>query len=218
LLVGCAISGLALLPAARLRFAEPVSVERRVYRWNPFLIRFLAAIAIWNLATGAFNPFFNAYFSRQLGAPVERIGVLFSVAQLAQVVALLFAPAVLRRLGLVAGIASMQLATAAALAGLGASGSQTSAALAYTGYMAFQWMSEPGLSSLLMANVRPAEQSGASALNYFAIFSFQALAGAVAGSALAGFGYPAVLGAAAAVASAAGLLFWRLLGRFEAGK
>jgi hypothetical protein len=33
---------------------------------KPSKSMFLAGIAVWNLATGAFNPFFNAFFARHL--------------------------------------------------------------------------------------------------------------------------------------------------------
>jgi apolipoprotein N-acyltransferase len=76
-------------------------------------------------------------------------------------------------------------------------------------------MSEPGIFSLLMGRVRTEEQSGASALNFFAGFSVQAIAVIWAGSAYARFGYPPVLGAAACLAIIAALLFGLLLRRFE---
>ncbi len=211
MLIGCALSAAALIPVARLRFTDAPQREGRVYPRSPFLLRFLAAIAVWNLAVGSFNPFFNAYFSRYLHTPVERIGAIFSGAQLAQVLAVLAAPAVFKRLGLVAGIAVMQLAAGAALGALAASPAQAAAAVGYIAYMAAQWMSEPGLFSLLMNRIAPAEQQGASALNYLVVFSSQAIAGALAGAAFARFGYPPVLAAAAGVALSAGLLFRRLL-------
>ena len=73
--------------------------------------------------------------------------------------------------------------------------------------MVFQFMSEPGLYSLLMSGVTKEEQSGASSLNFLVMCSVQTVAVTLAGSAYARFGYPPVLGAAACVALVAALLF-----------
>ena len=78
------------------------------------MLRYLIPFAIWNLATGSFNPFFNAYFAR-LGYGDARIGAAFSTAQLAQVATVLLAPLVFRKAGLVNGIAWMMAATAVGL-------------------------------------------------------------------------------------------------------
>jgi len=144
--------------------------------------------------------------------PVPRIGVVFSLAQLSQVLAVLLAPLIYRKFGLVTGIIYTQLATALALACLAAARVASAAAFIYVGYMAFQWMSEPGMYSLLMNEVLPAERSSASALNFFVISLATAIAAASAGQGFARFGYPAVIGITAVVAALAALLLWLLLG------
>ena len=143
LLIGSGIAALGALPALRLKFQASPKAEKRAYPRSMFiLVCFLTALFVWSMATGAFNPFFNAYFSQYLHMSVERIGLVFSYSQLTQVVAMLLAPAVIRKLGVVKGVASMQVATAAML-GLLAIGftGPTAAALLYSAYMAFQYMS-----------------------------------------------------------------------------
>jgi len=105
----------------------------------------------------------------------------------------------------------MMAATACGLGGLAAQPG-AAAVLAYVAYMAFQWMSEPGLSTLLMNQVAERERGGASALNYLVAFSAQALAAWGSGALLARFGYGAVLAGAAGLALAAAGLFQVLLG------
>jgi len=73
-------------------------------------------------------------------------------------------------------------------------------------------MSEPGLFSLLMSRVAPAEQPGASALNFLVISLAQSFAVAASGAALVRFGYGVVLTANAALALVAALAFCLLLG------
>jgi MFS family permease len=211
LLVGSGIAALGALPAFRLKFQVSPKAEKRAYPRSTFVVCFLTALFVWSMATGAFNPFFNAYFSQYLHMSVERIGVVFSYSQLTQVVALLLAPAVIRKVGAVRGVGSMQVATAAMLGLLALGLPAPTAALFYTAYMSFQYMSEPGLFSMLMSRVKPSERSGASALNFLVISGAGSLSALMSGAAIARFGYSAVLATAAVLAMVAAALFWTLI-------
>jgi hypothetical protein len=92
----------------------------------------------------AFAPFFNVYFSQYIHLPMQKIGFVFAISQLSQVLAILFTPLIFRKFGLVTGIVYMQIATAVALGALAGVRSVSTAAFAYVIYMSFQWMSEPG--------------------------------------------------------------------------
>ena len=210
LLLASGLAALAIWPALHLRPGAPAPEGTRIYPRDPFLVRYLVPFALWNLATGSFNPFFNAYFAR-LQFSVERIGMVFSAAQFTQVVSALLAPLVFKRAGLTAGIVWMMVATACGLGGL-AMQPGAAAALAYVAYMACQWMSEPGLTTLLMNHVPERERGGASALNYLVAFSAQALAAWGGGMLLSRFGYGAVLAGAAGLAVVAAGLFQVLVG------
>jgi predicted MFS family arabinose efflux permease len=124
---------------------------------------------------------------------------------------LLAAPAVLRALGRVPGIAAMQLGMAAMLLLLAARPSAMLAAAVYAGYMSFQVMTEPGTFTLLMEGVKEGERAGASALNFLAMSGPQAASAAIAGMAVTHFGYQPVLATASAIAAVAAFLFWRLM-------
>jgi predicted MFS family arabinose efflux permease len=215
LLIASGITAVALWPTSRLRFTRPPAPEKKFYHLNPFLRRYLPAIAIWTLATGAFSPFANVYFSQYLRMPVARIGTVFSASQFSQVIAILAAPLIFRKFGLIAGIMYMQIATAVALGCLSVVQGAASAGLVYVGFMAFQWMSEPGMYSLLMNEVTPGERSSASAMNFLVISAANAIAAFASGSAFAHFGYPAVLTMAAGVAFVAALVFRLSLGGRE---
>jgi predicted MFS family arabinose efflux permease len=194
----------ALIPALGLKSGPAAAPGERIYPRGPFLWRFLAAFAVWHLATGAFNPFNNLYLAR-LKFSVADIGKIFSASQLVQVIAVLFAPLVIRRLGLVTGIVCMMAATAFTLAGLATEPPGAQAILVYAAYMAAQWMSEPGLNTLLMNHVGEKERSGASALNYLVAFSAQAAAAFAGGALFEHYGFgPVLIGAAAA----GGLAAW----------
>ncbi|MGC4054077.1 MAG: MFS transporter [Paludibaculum sp.] len=213
LLASCLLVILAAWPVSRLRLssAEASAAPPRIYPRNPVVWRYLAALVVWNLATGAFNPFFNAYFTSKLHADVSGLGSIFATSQFAQAAAMLSAPLLLRRLGLIPGIVAMQVAAATGLLGLAWAASPGMGAVLYVAYMAAQWMSEPGMYSVLMNPLSKEEMAGAAALNMMAILLAQLLAASAAGLAITRFGYSATLGGAGVVGAAAAMLFWILL-------
>jgi predicted MFS family arabinose efflux permease len=211
LFAACVFVLISMFVVRRVKVSDAREPAVRKFRWpSGRVLRFLAAMLVWNLGTGAFNPFFNVFFARQMGMAVEQIGSIVSVSQIAQIVAILASPLVFRRLGLVRGIASMELATGLSLAGLAAVGGPTGAAVGYVAYMMTQYMSEPGMFTFLMQTAPPGERGSASALNFLVSFGGQAIAAAVAGQMLATFGYPPLLLGAACICGVAALLFWRL--------
>ncbi|MBV9885854.1 MAG: MFS transporter [Acidobacteria bacterium] len=193
LLFACALTAVGLLPLSRIKFSAAPPMEKKIYPSGRFIRRYLAVIALWTLATDAFDPFFNVYFSQHLHMPVQEIGSLFSYAQLAQVICIMASPVVFQKFGMVEGIAYMQIAAAVALGVLATCSRAPAAALVYVGYMAFHWMTEPGMMLLLMNRVAPNERTGASALNFLVINIAGAVATAAAGAAFSKFGYPPVL-------------------------
>jgi len=213
--IGCAIVLLGLVPSAQLRLRAPLSPLRKDWRLRrppPQVVYFLAAAAVWNLGTGAFNPFFSAFFAR-LHMPVQRIGMVFSLSQLGQAFAILAAPLVFRATGLIRGISRMQLLSGIALACIAAAGGPGTAALAYGAYMAVQNMSEPGMLTYLMDCVPESERSGVSALNFLVASCAQAIAASISGVLLRRLGYPPVLMLAAVLCAIAGVLVRLLLAK-----
>jgi predicted MFS family arabinose efflux permease len=117
-----------------------------------------------------------------------------------------------RRFGLVTAMAGAQVLIALLLAGLAGTSAVVPASILYVAYTGLLWMSEPGLFTLLMSRVSPAEQAGASALNFLVISLGQAGAVAAAGASFVRFGYPRALLAMAVIALGSSFLFHRLLG------
>ena len=206
LLFGCAMVVLALLPLSQLQLEASPVAEPAFRRPSPLLIRFFGAMVVWNLATGAFNPFFSAYFVH-LNFSTERIGGLFSSVHLVQAVAMLAAPIAIHRLGLARGISILQGATALSLAGLAMWTGAAQTSFAYGSYVVFQYMSEPAVFALLMNSVPMTKRAGVSALNMMVIFAAQAAAASMAGVLITRFGYPPVLLAASLTCVAASILF-----------
>ncbi|MGA2535250.1 MAG: MFS transporter [Terracidiphilus sp.] len=223
LLFSCFIASIGLVPLLRLRFPLKSSAHQcpeapqsqnmtslRGWRLSPFLRRFLFSMALWTAALAAFTPFSNVYLAKDLHIPMTQIAFIFSAAQVLQLSSGLLSPAVFRRLGLVTGIVSMQVATATALLGLAWAHNRTLAVFLFLSYSATQWMSSPGLYNLLMTAVPDHERNSASAMTMFCNALFQSFATMAAGLLFVQFGYPHVLAGVAAMALVAALLF-RLL-------
>lgn len=217
LLIACVVIVLAAWPMSRVRLEPTPRRQRALYPRNPFFWRFLPAVAAWSLVTGGFSPFFNAYFSQRLHMPVERIGAMYSLSELSAVLAILAAPWLFRRIGLVKGVMFTQIAAGISLVSLAVMANRFWATAFYTAFSAFEWMNEPGIFTLLMSRVRAEERTGASALMFLVISLSQAAAAALAGWGFTRFGYPAVMFATAGAALLAAILFGQLLGKSEAG-
>lgn len=212
LLFGCAMVVFALWPLSRLKIDVVPASEPVFRRPSPLLLKFFAAVIVWNLGTGVFNPFFSAFFVH-LQMSTERIGVMFSSVHVIQALAMLGAPFVIQRLGLVRAVSTLQFATALSLAGLAMFSGATPAFFAYGAYMVSQYMSEPGVFALLMNSVPVEQRGGVSALNMMVIFGSQAAVASVSGVLITHLGYPPVLVGAAVICAAAALLFRGLLAK-----
>jgi predicted MFS family arabinose efflux permease len=213
LLIGCSLVAVGALLVSRVDLASAEVGETRLYPRKPILWRLLLVISAFQLGTGAFNPLYTAFLSSQAKLPVERIGSVFAASQFAQVIAILLAPLVIRKLGLNTAIASMLAATGFALLFLGSGVAGTLAVSTLITYMCFQYMSEPGTYSMLMSLVAPAERKGASMLNFLIVNSAQAIAAFAAGFAITRLGYGPVLEIAGGLVLCAALLFRVLIPR-----
>ena len=216
LLLACAVVFLAAIGLVRLRPEEKPNHERHEKVLSSFLVRFLAAIAVWNFAISFFTPFANVYLARRMGLSTASIGVIYTASQLLQVAAVLVAPLVYRRSGLVLGIAITQLGTALAIWGLSLSDGSSRAIGAYLALTALQWMSGPGITTLLMNHTPEANRANAAAMNTVVSLAAQAAASAVGGRAFDHFGYSAPLAVDGCVAAIASLILFAMLGHEKA--
>jgi MFS family permease len=213
LLLSCAIVALGIWPAAKMKLIRSQIPARSRPLLSPFLLRFLPAIAVWSLVTGSFSPFATVYFSSHLHMSLPEVGTVFSFSQLAQVAAVLTAPLVLRKWGMITGIVSMQFVTALCLFSLALVHLPMQAGFIYIGFTAFQYMNEPGTYSLLMNGVAEEDRGGAAASNSLVMSSVQMAGAFLAGQVFERFGYASSLTGIGIIALIAAALFWILLGR-----
>jgi MFS family permease len=211
LLLGSGTALLSPLLLMRVPLARAEDTGAKVFPRSAFVNRYLLALAVWSLGVGAFNPFFTAYFSRQLQMSVPRIGIVYSVTQFAELGALLLAPAVMRRFGIVPGISMMQAGAALSLALLATGPPTLAAGVIYAMFGSFQVMFEPATFTLLMSRVEEHQRAGASSLNFFVTSASQAASSAVAGMSIVHFGYRPLLIFASVATAFAAWLFHRLL-------
>lgn len=200
-----AIVGVLFTAALPERSSPPVS--RAAPFFSPALKRFLPAVAAWGFVTGAFSPFANVYFAQHVHMKLVHIGNVFSVSQLFQVLAVLIAPALFRRAGISKTIFYAQIAVCACLLVLSGTGGALVAGWVYILLTGAQWMSEPGIYSMLMSLVPQEERSGAAASMALVLGCVQLVAATCAGWSYTNFGYPLALDLLAGVAVLAGLLF-----------
>jgi predicted MFS family arabinose efflux permease len=207
LIVGTILLTSALIPISRLRFTVVAPLVRNIYPRSRFIVRYLAALALWMLATGLFNPFANVYLTRIWHLNVTSIGRVSAYSHGMQVAGMLASPILLRRLGAGRGIALTQIAAAGALGLIGIASGSTVAAVLYVGYMCLQYAGEPGLFHLLMSGVEKRERNGASAMHFLISSVAGSIAALAGGAAIGKFGYGPVLGVAALLAAIAAVLF-----------
>jgi predicted MFS family arabinose efflux permease len=204
LIASSALAALGLFAILRLRLPLPPSVGSaepglrragwlRSFRAGAFLWRFLPCMALWTALLGAFTPFANVYLSRDLHIPLTRIGLIFSVVQVVQLCSGLLVPMLVRRLGMMNAIVATQLGTAVFLALMAGTQKAGVAIALYLAFSATQWMSSPGLYTLLMNETAEDQRSSASALVMFCNNLASSATTAGAGILLTRFGYTPVL-------------------------
>ena len=212
LLAACAIAMLGIWPISRLKLGV---AEERPMRPNailhPFLRRFLPPFALWSIVTGAVTPFAAVYLHQELHVRLTHVGVIFSAAQLSQFVAVLLAPLLLRRLGPITGIICTQLATGVAIFALSQTQNSSSAIALYLAFTGLQFMSGPGIYSLLMNQFTEGDRSTASAVQNMVGATAQGFVAVVAGMLVVSYGYPVLFMGTAGTAVAAALLLYALL-------
>jgi MFS family permease len=213
LLLACGVAMLGILPILRLRLGPAESAEKRTSRLvHPFLYRFLPPFFLWSVVTGSFTPFAAVYLQQHLKIPLTRVGVVFSASQLAQLAGALLAPFFFRKFGTVVGIMCMQLATGVAVLALGCTQNVPAAVFFYLGFTSLQFMSGPGIYSLLMSRIPEEDRSTASAIQNMTGALSHAGVAVITGLMIVRYGYPRVLAGNAGVAVAAALLLYLLLG------
>ncbi|MCL2659153.1 MAG: MFS transporter [Acidobacteriaceae bacterium] len=212
LLVSCSIVALGFWPLRKLHLGSYSIVRRPRLQLSSFLLRYLAAVAVWSFVTGSFSPLATVYLMHRAHLSLTQTGSAFSLAQVIQILAVLLAPALFRRWGLISGIVATQVGAAMLLVALAFATTPFASASAYICFSAFQYMNEPCIYSLLMNKVPAEHHSGASASNNLVMSGSQVIAAALAGEAFAHYGYPATFSVIAMVALLSSCLFWTLHG------
>jgi len=227
LILSCVLVLVGLIPVLKLKipperkdqdFQMSANEWLRLWKFSPFLTRFLPSMALWCAILAAFTPFANVYLTRELHIPMEEIGLLFSAVQIVQLGMGMIAPLIFRLLGLVRGIVATQVTAAVVLALLAGAHNARAAIVLYLLFSAAQWMSSPGLYNLLMNETPDQNRNMAAAMTLFCNALAGSCATALAGVLFARFGYPPVLLGIAISAFGIALLFLFLVGAAKESK
>jgi MFS family permease len=220
LLASCGIVWLGLLPVLRVKIPEPPADDttaigfgswRKEWTLSPFLWRFLALMAVWSVVLASFTPFGNVYLATNLHVSMVRIGIIFSTVQMIQLCMGAATPIVFRVLGTIKGVIAIQATAGIVLAILAVTHDAKLAIPVYLIFSAVQWMSSPGLYTLLMSRTPDGQRNTAAALTLFFNSIASSLATMGAGQLFTRFGYPRVLSGIAGLALTAALLVWLLM-------
>lgn len=212
-LIGASVVAmLGIWPILRLTLGLPDQSERRrILTFHPYLFRFLPGFALWSIVSGSFIPFAPIFFQKNLGMSLQKVGMIFSAAQLAQFCAVLIAPLLYRRVGSVAGIISIQLAAATTIFALGFCHSTSLAVACYLVFTAVQFSAGPGFYGLLMSRIPESDRSSASGAQNITGALSQAGSAALTGTLILHDGYGIVFKANAAIALFAGIFVFSCL-------
>lgn len=227
LLASCFVAALAMIPAVVLRVPPPQehseadkdkgSVQGRL-RFSPALLRALLPVTLWAIVLAAFFPFGNIYLERVLHLSLARISVIFSIAQIVQLVMLALTPVILQRIGLSNGLLAIQVATGVTLAVLAGAHSESLAIVLFLLFSALQWMANPGLYDLAMTNTPDAQREYTAAALLFGNAFVSAFTTPAVGALYTRFGYRSPMIGIALLAFLIAAFSWLLLRtRFSSG-
>lgn len=218
LLISCAVAALGSLPLLRLPKRVPSFQAQAITRfWDPrvlrncFLRRYLPCMGLWTSLLAALTSFAAIYFERERHIAFTHIGLIFSVSQMAQLVAGLLIPAILSRWGMLRSIFVTQLGTALLLIAVVSAGWPGWSVAAFVAYSATQWMSSTVIYTQLMNVMPEADRSVASAMTMFCNSLGTACVTSGVGALLVRFHYAPVLLAMAFLEATLAILFHLLL-------
>lgn len=226
LIASCVIAALGFFAILQMRqpriqaeVPDAIVAKARIawWRWkpDPFLVRFIPAMALWTVVVTSFNPFANIYLSKVLHIPFARIGFIFSTSQVVQLLTGLLTPLLFRVMGIINGITATQMAAAFSIACMAGIHNPQLAVALYLIFSAMQWMTAPGMYNLLMSRVADSERTTASSVMMFCNALVGAGATAGTGILFTKFGYPHMLAGIAAVAVTAAIALRSLIGKIS---
>jgi MFS family permease len=182
---------------------------REAWRLDAFLASFLPCMALWSGFLAVTGVFANVYLTRELGIPLSRLAMIFSVAQVLQFGASFLMPLLVRSFTRSNAIVLVQVLAALALCALGLTHAASLAVSFYLLLSVAQWMSSPVLYDMLMHATPDYRRGTVAAMTMFSNGLGGAAATALTGVLLTRFGYRAVLPCLAIAAMTIALVFRR---------
>jgi MFS family permease len=202
LIVAAAIAGLAILP---LKLADdqravgslvtqlPTSsrhAERHQERRD--ILWIVGSTALMATSMGFVIPFLNVFFSKQLGATTDDIGIIFAVGACAMVVASIVGPTLGRRFGVVPLLVGCRLVTAPIMVAMGFSPTILAGAGLYVLRILFTNMTWPVDNAFTMELVRPSRRATLAGIRSASWNLAWALSSGLGGLMIVQLGFPSI--------------------------
>ena len=190
--------------ATRIQVGSAVTQRRQMYRDVRWMIgsNFLIAVSM-----GAAIPFLNVFFSVQLGAQTNQIGLIFALGSGAMVVASVVGPILARRFGIVPTIVAGRLLTGPAFLALAFSASIPVGATFYVLRTLFTNLTWPVDNAFTMELVRPDFRSTLAGLRTASWNVAWAMASGLGGLMIVQFGFLSIFATAAVFGIAGSLVY-----------
>jgi MFS family permease len=169
------------------------------------LLGVVALVAVWMAASAIVLPFFNLYFTRVHGLPVERVGALFATVQLVTAGILLVSGELAARAGPLRVLAGWVVVFAPALWGLAAIKALGPAIALYLLQNLVPPATNPLLDQLLLERAPPGRQGAVSGWRNGATDGAGLVGAAVGGALLERAGFAPLLALAGALAILGGV-------------
>jgi len=202
LILAAAIAGLAILPlkladdrraAGSLVTQLPTSsrrAERHQERRDVLWI--VGSTALMASSMGFVIPFLNVFFSKQLGATTDDIGIIFAVGACAMVVASIIGPILGRRFGVVPLLVGCRMITAPIMVAMGLSPTIFAGAGLYVLRILFTNLTWPVDNAFTMELVRPSMRATLAGVRSASWNLAWALSSGLAGLMIVQLGFPSI--------------------------
>jgi len=176
------------------------------------ILRATAPAFLVGFGAGLTVPFLNLYFRNRFGLGPERIGFLFSVAQVLTMAGFLLGPMLARRFGKVRAVVATELLSIPFFLVMAVTGRLWLAVGAFWMRGALMNMNGPVSQAFLMEVVPRRDHAAANAVRMFAWNGSWMLSTAAGGWIIEGHGYRPVMFATMGCYLAASVTFWRWFG------
>lgn len=176
----------------------------------PYLTLIFVGILIFLQVSGEslIRPFYNLYLDSDVGMPLERIGLVFGIAQVLPVVVILLAPLILARWGATRAMIAISFANALCFLVMAFILAWLAASASYIAFLSIASIANVVRTVFSQESVDARWRTAVSTVTNIGIVLSQALFTALGGFLIAGYGYRSLFLSGAVMALITALIAW----------